>query len=77
MFTCKKKFDVNSNEVIDFVRLLGMIGMRFEFSDEYCVNDDLDSSRKVRFRRFYVIGTHRQMNKFYEARDLLYKYRLH
>ena len=77
MFTCKKKFEVKSHEVVDFVRLLGRVGLKFEFTDEYCVTDELDSSRKVRYRRFYVKGTRRQMMRFYEARDILFKYRLH
>lgn len=77
MFTYKEEFEINSHDVIDFVRLLGRIGMRFEFSDEYCMRDDLDPTRKIRFRRFYVTGTRRQFNKFYEARDMLWKYRLH
>ena len=77
MFTCKKKFEINSYEVVDFIRLLGRIGMQFEFSDEYCVADELDSAKQVRCRMFHVKGTRKQMAKFYEARDLLAKYHLH
>lgn len=73
----RKRFEVNSHEVIDFVRLLGRFGLRFQISDEYYVFDDIDPNKKERFRRFTVFGTKKQLNEFYEARDILYRYLLH
>lgn len=77
MFTFKKKFEINSYEVIDFVRLLGRFGLRFEFSDEYCIVDELDPSQKQRWRMFVVRGTRKQLRDFYQARDIIAKYHAH
>lgn len=77
MFEQKKKFDVASSEVIDFVRLLGRFGMKFQISEEYMYVDDKDPNRKHYFRRFYVFGTRREFNDFFEARDILLNYHLH
>ena len=77
MFTFKKKFEINSHEVIDFVRLLGRFGLKFEFSDEYSTIDELDPTRKQRWRMFIVKGTWRQLKEFYQARDIIMKYHAH
>ena len=77
MFTYEKKFEVNSHEVIDVVRLLGRFGLRFEISDEYSKVDDLDPNRKVRFRRFVIYGNRKELTAFFEARKLIREYHLH
>lgn len=77
MFTYEKKFEVNSHEVIDVVRLLGRFGLRFEISDEYSRVDDLDPNRKVRFRLFTIYGTRKELSAFFEARRLIKNYHLH
>lgn len=77
MFTYEMKMEVNSHEVIDVVRLLGNFGMRFEISDEYSRVDDLDPDRKVRFRRFVVYGSRKELKAFFGARRLIKNYHLH
>lgn len=78
MFTYRKKFNINSHEVIDFVRLLGRVGVKFQISDEMAfVEDEGDATRKTYFRRFYVYGTRRQFGELSEARDIMMQYHLH
>jgi hypothetical protein len=77
MFKFKKKFEINSHDVIDFLRLLGRFGLKFEFSDEYWTIDELDPDRKKRWRRFVVEGTRKQLKELYLARDIIAKYLAH
>jgi hypothetical protein len=77
MFKFKKKFEVSSHDVIDFLRLLGRFGLKFEFSDEYYTVDELDPRHKQRWRLFIVKGTLRQLREFYQARDIIVKYHIH
>lgn len=77
MFTFKKKIEVRSHDVIDFLRLVGRFGLKFEFSDEYCTIDELDPNRKLRWRMFIVRGTWKQLREFDQARDIIAKYRIH
>ena len=70
MFTIKRKFDIESNEVMDFVRLIGRFGLKFKVSDEYVAEDSAS-----RYRRFIVYGTYRQLSDFLEAREIIYDYR--
>lgn len=77
MFTYEMKIEVNSHEVIDVVRLLGSLGLRFEISDEYSRVDDLDPNRKVRFRRFVIYGSRKELKAFFAARKLIRDYHLH
>ena len=74
MFTIKRKFEVESHEVIDFVRLIGRFGLKFKISDEYVVENP-DKTTKERRRRFIIYGTHRQLSDFLEAREIIYDYR--
>ena len=77
MFKFKKKFEINSHDVIDFLRLLGRFGLKFEFSDEYYTIDELDPNRKKRWRMFIVKGTRKQLKEFLTARDIIAKYLTH
>lgn len=80
MFIIKKNFDINSREVIDFVRLVGRFGLKFKVSEEF-VLDDLEATTngkpKDRYRRFTIYGTHSQMSKFNTAREMIYEYLMH
>lgn len=73
----KRRMEVNAHEVIRFVRLLGHFGLRFEISDEYCKHDDLDTSRKERFRMFIIYGTKKQLAEFDNARNIILRYRMY
>lgn len=76
MFTIKKKFEIDSNEVMDFVRLLGRFGLKFKMSDEYEVAGQ-DGKKNTRCRAFIVFGTRKQLCEFLEARDIIYEYNMH
>lgn len=75
--TYKKKMEVNAHEVIDIVRLLGRYGLKFDISDEYYRVDDLDTTRKERFRLFVIYGTRKQLAEFLNARNIIVDYQLH
>lgn len=77
MFKFKKKFEVSSHDVIDFLRLLGRFGLQFEFSDEYWTVDELEPNHKLRWRMFIVKGTLKQLRDFNMARDIIIKYHAH
>lgn len=77
MFTIKRKFEINSAEVIDFVRLLGRFGLKFKVSDEYYIETGENMYAKEYYRRFVVYGTRRQLGDFLEAREIIYDYHLH
>lgn len=74
MFTIKRKFEIESDEVMDFVRLIGRFGLKFKVSDEYYV-DNPEKNTKDWYRRFVVYGTYRQLSEFLEAREIIYDYR--
>lgn len=74
MFTVKRKFEVESHEVMNFVRLIGRFGLKFKVSDEYTVEDP-EKNTKRRYRRFIIYGTYRQLGEFLEAREIIYDYR--
>lgn len=76
MFTVKKRFEVNSHEVMDFVRLIGRFGLKFKVSDEYCVKDENDKTVS-HHRYFTVYGTRKQISEFLEARDIIAEYYKH
>lgn len=73
MFTMKRKYEIVSDEVMNFVRLIGRFGLKFKVSDEYVV-DDPEKNTKTRYRRFVIYGTHRQLSDFQEAKDIIYDY---
>lgn len=74
MFTIKRKFEIESQEVMDFVRLIGRFGLKFKVSDEYFV-ENAEKNTKDWYRRFIVYGTYRQLSEFLEAREIIYDYK--
>lgn len=74
MFTIKRKFEIESHEVMDFVRLIGRFGLKFKVSDEYIVEDP-EKNTKDRYRRFIIYGTYRQLGDFLEAREIIHEYK--
>lgn len=80
MFTIKKVYDINSREVIDFVRLIGRFGLKFRISEEFVMDDPAAAQNgkpKDRYRRFTVFGTFGQIRKFNYAREMIYEYLMH
>jgi hypothetical protein len=67
MFNKKHNFIVESYQVIDFVRLLGRIGLRFSMSDEFSNVDELNPDKKVWYRKFTVYGRRKDMDKLFFA----------
>lgn len=75
MFTIRRKFEINIHELIDFVRLIGRIGLKFNIGDEYIVEGV--NGVKERFRRIVVFGTRRQISELLDARDIIVNYCRH
>lgn len=74
-FTKKRKFEINSHELIDFLRILGRIGIQFKIGGEYVVADE--NGKTERFRRVTVFGTRKQIADILEAQDIIYDYCSH
>lgn len=74
MFTVAKKFEVNTHEIIDFLRLVGRFGVKFKIGDEYIVEG---ADNKERFRKVVVFGTRRQLADILEARAIIAEYGRH
>jgi hypothetical protein len=71
-FTKRRKFEVNAHELIDFLRILGRIGIQFKISGEYVV-EDVDG-KSERYRRVTVFGTRKQIADILEAQEIIYDY---
>lgn len=71
----RRKFEINVHEIIDFARLIGRVGLRFNIGDEYVIADI--NGKQERFRRFTVYGTRRQISDLLDARDLIHTYARH
>lgn len=82
MFTKKYFFNIKSDKVDDFIRLIGRYGLRFIMSDDYeryeekskydwNITDNESEDVKANVRRFKVYGNKLQMRKFYEAVNVL------
>lgn len=76
MLTVRKKFEINTHEIMDFVRLLGRFGLKFKMSDEYVVKD-IDDKPVNRYRCFIVLGTRKQIGELLDARDIIMEYHKH
>lgn len=61
MFTNTYETNVESGNVVRFVRILGKIGVRFKMSDEWFVTDDLDPAKKTWCRTFRIYATKKQL----------------
>ena len=81
MFTRKYEFKIGNNYVLNFVRLLGRVGVKFEISNLRCdVRDDhfgvdgMDVEQKSYYRLFRVYATKRQIEKLRETTNILKDY---
>lgn len=61
MLTKTYETNVESGNVVQFVRILGKIGLRFKMSDEWYVADDLDPAKKIWYRTFRIYATKKQL----------------
>ena len=71
----RRKFEINSCEMIDFMRILGRIGVQFKIDNEYIVEDA--NGRTERFRRVTVFGTRKQIADVLEAQEIIVDYCAH
>lgn len=71
-FTKKRKFEVNTHELIDFLRILGRVGIQFKISGEYTV--ETEPGKTERYRRVTVFGTRKQIADILEAQEIIYDY---
>ena len=81
MFTKKYEFKIGQNYVLNFVRLLGRVGCKFEISSLRCdVKDDrfgvdgMDVEQKYYYRVFRVYATPCQIKKLRETSNILRDY---
>lgn len=81
MFTKEYTFKIGSNYVLNFVRLLGRIGVKFEISNTRCDVkenrfgvDGMDMEQKYYYRMFRVYATNRQIAKLRDASNILKDY---
>ena len=77
MFTKKYDFTVETDQVINFVRLLGRIGVKFEMSDEKSTVDRLDPTERFRYRQFKVYAKKNDIAKVFEALNIIVDYHKH
>ena len=61
MFNKSHEVTVESGCVVDFVRVLGSYGVRFEMSDEWYNVDQIDPNTKRWYRTFKVYAGKKQM----------------
>lgn len=66
MFKKKLMFNVEDMEAIDFCRILGRHGLRFEITNLCSVARENDTTRKLNYRVFTVYATRRQAYALYE-----------
>jgi hypothetical protein len=74
-FTKRRKFEICVHELIDFLRILGRIGIQFKIGSEYIVADE--NGKNERFRRVTVYGTRKQIADILEAQEIIYDYCSH
>lgn len=70
MFKKKLMFKIEDAEVIEFCRLLGKYGLRFEIGKLRSVARDDDGGRKLYYRVFAVYATKRQTYTLYEELNM-------
>ena len=81
MFVKKYEFKIGQSYVLNFVRLLGRVGCKFEISNLRCDVKDgrfgvdgLDVEQKYYYRAFTVYATKRQIEKLRETSNILRDY---
>jgi hypothetical protein len=70
MFNKKYECKIGEMEALDFVRILGKYGMRFEVSDQYFEVDPKDPNHKLGFRTIKFWASKKQ------AIDIVEQFRL-
>ena len=66
MFKKTIGLEIDSWYAMDFIRLLGEIGLEFRFGNEHYYIDDMDSRRKHYYRRWAVRGSKKQIDRLME-----------
>jgi hypothetical protein len=77
MFTKSYKFNVDTHSIIDFVRVLGRIGLKFDIGDERCVADKNDPDKKTRYRTFVVYAKWKEIEELMNLMDIIATYQQH
>lgn len=57
---------IDSWYAIDFMSVLGELGLEFRFSGEHCYVDDIDPRRKHYYRKWVVRGNKKKINRLIE-----------
>lgn len=67
MFKNQLVFKIDAKEVVNFSRLLGRFGLKFEIGKARCPASNIDPDNKCFYREFRVTATKRQTYKLFEA----------
>lgn len=67
MFKKRLIFKIDAKEAINFSRILGRFGLKFEIGKARCPAGDVDPDNKNFYREFRVMATKRQSYKLFEA----------
>lgn len=67
MFKRQLVFKIDAKEVINFSKLLGRYGLKFEISKARCLTSDVDPDNKHFYREVKVMATKRQAYKLFES----------
>lgn len=66
MFKRTIGLEIDSWYAMDFMSLLGEIGLEFRFGGEHCYVDDMNPRRKRYYRRWAVRGTKQKIDRLME-----------
>ena len=68
----RKKFEINACELIDFLRILGRVGIQFKIGNEYVV--EVSEGKSERYRTIMVFGTRKQIADVLNAQEIILEY---
>ncbi len=74
MFTKRHNFTIDNADLVDFMRILGAVGVRFEISDLKSEADCRDPMRKVFYRIITVHGTKKQIAEIHHTISIIANY---
>lgn len=58
--------EIESGYSIEFIRVLGELGLEYRFGSEHYYVDDLNPRRKHYYRRWAIRGSKRKLDRLFE-----------
>lgn len=71
MFTRKYKFTIESFHFVDFMRLIGKFGLKFEVGNERCC---IGRCGLTHYRDITVYATKKEIDRVYDTIEVLYNW---